>query len=102
MRHTDRVNYTHCIGCDGTGLDQRDGFTSCVHCIGQGGLYIEPKPMESTMIKPPERLTWAVNGLGQRTICHQNLKEFPYGIACPIRPEYFWELIDILEAQQTP
>lgn len=37
-----RADYTHCTGCNGTGLDQRDGFTSCVPCIGQGGLYIEP------------------------------------------------------------
>lgn len=46
------------------------------------------------------KLTWAVDGYGRRTVCHQNLNEFPYGIACPINPESFWELMAILEEQE--
>jgi hypothetical protein len=42
---TERPEYTHCTACDGTGLDRKDNYTPCIFCIGQGGLYIEPKPI---------------------------------------------------------
>ncbi|MBI6551063.1 hypothetical protein YA0850_01310 [Pseudomonas veronii] len=45
------------------------------------------------------RLTWAVDGYGRRTICHHDLTDFPCGIACPVSPEHFWELMDLLEEQ---
>jgi hypothetical protein len=50
------------------------------------------------------RFSWAVDGLGGLVICHsstEDLYKYPYGICCPIGNACRWELIEILERQDS-
>ena len=67
----DKVEYTHCLKCNGTGLSSQDGYTCCQACIGQGGLYIEPKKVVTKTNKSIDKNSPSLDNRAQQQTTKQ-------------------------------